>query len=82
MTENVVIMPNRLLILSLLSKIIQESFIKFYFSCFRYANNESYSRALDDFSEARKINPKHANAIKYMHETLLAKGKKYVEILI
>lgn len=40
-----------------------------------YANNESYSRALDDFNEARKINPKHANAIKYTHETLLAKGK-------
>ena len=65
-----------------MSKMFHHKPILFILFCFRYANNESYSRALDDFSEARKINPKHANAIKYMHETLLAKGKKYVEILI
>ena len=61
------------------NSIIRNLYIMF---CFRYASNESYSRALDDFSEARKINPKHANAIKYTHETLLAKGKKCVQIMI
>ncbi|XP_052783987.1 LOW QUALITY PROTEIN: zinc finger CCCH domain-containing protein 13-like [Mya arenaria] len=42
-----------------------------------YANTESYTRALEDFEEALTLNPKHPNAIKYMHETLLAKGKTH-----
>lgn len=41
----------------------------------RYANNESFSKALEDFEEAISHNPKHPNGIKYMHDTLLAKGK-------
>lgn len=39
---------------------------------YRYANNESYNKAMEDFEEALRINPSHQNAKKYMYETLLA----------
>lgn len=47
----------------------------FIFVSFRYANNESFTRAIDDFEAALKINSVHANARKYLHDTLLAYGK-------
>ena len=37
---------------------------------FSYANNESYNRAIEDFEEALKENPRHVNAKKYLCETL------------
>ncbi|KAK6167220.1 hypothetical protein SNE40_021308 [Patella caerulea] len=40
-----------------------------------YANNECYSRAIEDFDEALKDNPQHTNAMMYLIETLLAQGK-------
>ena len=44
----------------------------------RYANNESYSRAVEDFEVALKLDSKHVNAKKYMCETLLAHAQMYV----
>ncbi|XP_063428774.1 serine/arginine repetitive matrix protein 2-like [Mytilus trossulus] len=45
-----------------------------------YANNESFNRAIDDFEAALKINSLHANARKYLHDTLLAYGKSNEDI--
>ncbi|CAC5414874.1 Tetratricopeptide repeat protein 14 [Mytilus coruscus] len=45
-----------------------------------YANNESFNRAIDDFEDALKINSVHANARKYLHDTLLAYGKSNEDI--
>ncbi|VDH99328.1 Hypothetical predicted protein, partial [Mytilus galloprovincialis] len=45
-----------------------------------YANNESFTRAIDDFEAALKINSVHANARKYLHDTLLAYGKSNEDI--
>lgn len=39
--------------------------------CVRYANNESYERAVEDFTEALKFDPEHVNAKKYKVETLV-----------
>ena len=44
----------------------------------RYANNESYDRAIEDFEAALKINSEHKNARKYLCEVMLAKGAEYV----
>ncbi len=44
----------------------------------RYANNESYSRAVEDFEEALKLDSQHVNAKKYMCETLLAHAQTLV----
>lgn len=44
-----------------------------------YANNGSFKKAVDDFETALKINPSHANARKYMGETLVALGRSYEE---
>ncbi|KAJ8309835.1 hypothetical protein KUTeg_011700 [Tegillarca granosa] len=40
-----------------------------------YANNDSYTKAIEDFEVALSINPEHKNAKKYMIETLLAQGR-------
>ncbi|XP_061185508.1 tetratricopeptide repeat protein 14-like [Saccostrea echinata] len=45
-----------------------------------YANNESYTKAMEDFEEALKINPNHQNAKKYMYETLLAVARMKEDI--
>lgn len=44
-----------------------------------YANNGSFKKAVDDFETALKISPSHANARKYMGETLVALGRSYEE---
>ena len=44
-----------------------------------YANNGSFKKAVDDFEIALKLNPTHANARKYMGETLVALGRSYEE---
>lgn len=44
-----------------------------------YANNGSFKKAVDDFETALKLNPSHANARKYMGETLVALGRSYEE---
>lgn len=44
-----------------------------------YANNGSFKKAVEDFDTALKINPSHANARKYMGETLVALGRSYEE---
>lgn len=42
-----------------------------------YANNGSFKKAVEDFETALKLNPSHANARKYMGETLVALGRSY-----
>lgn len=44
-----------------------------------YANSGSFKKAVDDFEIALKLNPYHANARKYMGETLVALGRSYEE---
>lgn len=44
-----------------------------------YANNGSFKKAVEDFETALKINSNHANARKYMGETLVALGRSYEE---
>ncbi|XP_053672415.1 tetratricopeptide repeat protein 14 [Anopheles nili] len=44
-----------------------------------YANSGSFKKAVDDFEAALKLNPSHANARKYMGETLVALGRSYEE---
>ncbi|XP_065084214.1 tetratricopeptide repeat protein 14-like isoform X2 [Ochlerotatus camptorhynchus] len=44
-----------------------------------YANSGSFKKAVDDFEMALKINSSHANARKYMGETLVALGRSYEE---
>lgn len=44
-----------------------------------YANNGSFKKAVEDFETALKLNPNHANARKYMGETLVALGRSYEE---
>lgn len=42
-----------------------------------YANSGSFKKAIDDFETALKFNQTHANARKYMAETLVALGRSY-----
>ncbi|XP_049822779.1 tetratricopeptide repeat protein 14 homolog isoform X3 [Aethina tumida] len=42
-----------------------------------YANSGNFQRAIEDFETALKLNPNHANARKYMGETLVALGRSY-----
>jgi tetratricopeptide (TPR) repeat protein len=42
-----------------------------------YANSRSFHNAITDFEAALKINQNHANAKKYLGETLLALGRSY-----
>lgn len=42
-----------------------------------YANNNSFSRAMDDFNSALELNSSHVNACKFAVETLVAFGKQY-----
>ena len=42
----------------------------------RYANKESFKRAIQDFENALAANPKHNNARNYLVETLLSFGKR------
>lgn len=42
-----------------------------------YANSGSFKKAVDDFETALRLNPSHANARKYMGETLVALGRSY-----
>lgn len=42
-----------------------------------YANSGSFKKAVEDFETALKLNPAHANARKYMGETLVALGRSY-----
>lgn len=44
-----------------------------------YANSGSFKKAVDDFDTALKLNRNHANARKYMGETLVALGRSYEE---
>uniref|UniRef100_A0A182QV35 Uncharacterized protein n=1 Tax=Anopheles farauti TaxID=69004 RepID=A0A182QV35_9DIPT len=44
-----------------------------------YANSGSFKKAVEDFETALKLNPAHANARKYMGETLVALGRSYEE---
>lgn len=44
-----------------------------------YANSGSFKKAVDDFETALKLNQNHANARKYMGETLVALGRSYEE---
>ncbi|XP_037946164.1 tetratricopeptide repeat protein 14 homolog [Teleopsis dalmanni] len=44
-----------------------------------YANKGSFLKAIEDFDSAMKIKPEHANARKYMGETLVALGHSYKE---
>jgi tetratricopeptide (TPR) repeat protein len=44
-----------------------------------YANSGSFKKAVDDFETALKLNPSHANARKYMGETLVALGRSFEE---
>lgn len=44
-----------------------------------YANKGSFLKAVEDFEKALKLNPQHANARKYMGETLVALGRSYEE---
>ena len=48
----------------------------FITSCFSYANHERYSRAVEDFEAALDLNPRHANARKYLLETLTAHARR------
>lgn len=42
-----------------------------------YANSGSFKKAVGDFETALKLNASHANARKYMGETLVALGRSY-----
>lgn len=42
-----------------------------------YANSGNFQKAIEDFETALKLNPSHANARKYMGETLVALGRSY-----
>ncbi|CAH0557876.1 unnamed protein product [Brassicogethes aeneus] len=42
-----------------------------------YANSGNFQKAIEDFETALKLNPNHANARKYMGETLVALGRSY-----
>lgn len=42
----------------------------------RYANNSAFPKAIDDFETALKVDPDHANAKKYLAETLVAFGRQ------
>lgn len=42
-----------------------------------YANNGSLLKAIQDFEAALKLKNDHKNAVKYLHETLLAQGQNY-----
>ncbi|XP_017777148.1 PREDICTED: tetratricopeptide repeat protein 14 isoform X2 [Nicrophorus vespilloides] len=44
-----------------------------------YANSGNFHKAIEDFETALKLNPNHANARKYMGETLVALGRSYEE---
>ncbi|XP_050308576.1 tetratricopeptide repeat protein 14 homolog isoform X2 [Anthonomus grandis grandis] len=44
-----------------------------------YANSGNFQKAIEDFETALKLNPSHANARKYMGETLVALGRSYEE---
>lgn len=44
-----------------------------------YANSGSFAKAIVDFEAALKLNNSHANAKKYLCETLLALGRNYEE---
>ncbi|XP_076253958.1 uncharacterized protein LOC143192473 isoform X4 [Rhynchophorus ferrugineus] len=44
-----------------------------------YANSGNFQKAIEDFEAALKLNPSHANARKYMGETLVALGRSYEE---
>lgn len=44
-----------------------------------YANSGSFTKAIVDFEAALKLNINHANAKKYLGETLLALGRNYEE---
>ncbi|CAH1105868.1 unnamed protein product [Psylliodes chrysocephalus] len=44
-----------------------------------YANSGNFQKAIEDFETALKLNPNHANARKYMGETLVALGRSYEE---
>lgn len=44
-----------------------------------YANSGSFKKAVEDFETALILNPSHANARKYMGETLVALGRSYEE---
>lgn len=44
-----------------------------------YANSGSFTKAIVDFEAALKLNGSHANAKKYLCETLLALGRNYEE---
>ena len=48
-----------------------------YLFCFiRYANSESFSKAVEDFENALKYEPNHVNALKYLLQVLVAYAKK------
>lgn len=52
-------------------------FKSFYLFCFlRYANSESFSKAIEDFENALKYEPNHVNALKYLLQVLVAYAKK------
>ena len=42
----------------------------------RYANNSAFPKAIADFETALKVDPDHANAKKYLAETLVAFGRQ------
>lgn len=44
-----------------------------------FANSGNFQKAIEDFEAALKLNPSHANARKYMGETLVALGRSYEE---
>lgn len=44
-----------------------------------YANSGSFKKAVEDFENALKLNANHANARKYLGETLVALGRSYEE---
>lgn len=44
-----------------------------------YANSGSFKKACEDFETALKLNNSHANARKYLGETLVALGRSYEE---
>lgn len=44
-----------------------------------YANSGSFKKAVEDFENALKLNNNHANARKYLGETLVALGRSYEE---
>lgn len=42
-----------------------------------YANSGTFKKAIEDFETSLKLNPNHANARKYLGETLVALGRSY-----